>query len=304
MQRALAILIITIVVFGATAFGQHASPPKVNWIEKPTGEDIAEFYPETAAEQGVNGGVLLCCQPQIDGRVKCAPGFETPSSFGFGSAAMKVSRAFKMSDADAALWQQANKLVEIRLQFNIAESQPPSLGAETGKLPKDVTGICAKVTQEQINTASAALDQVQPNVNWITKPNGNDFARFYPIQASRDGVSGAAVLCCLPEDDGHVKCASVVDGPKGYEFGEAAVRISREFQMSSEDVARWRRKNEFVEIPIRFVIYDSPDAVNAVLTKFMTAAKGICAKVAQSQLQRVNPPAEPAGSPAPPANTE
>lgn len=299
MRRVLAFLIIAILTFGASAWAQEAQLPKLNWIEKPTGDDIVRYYPEIAAEQRVNGAVLLCCQPQADGRVNCAPGVESPMGFEFGLAAMQVARGFKMSAADAAFWLQRNELVGIRLRFKIAEPQAAEAGTEGSTLPKDTKGICAKITQEQISKANEALEQAVPKVVWTKKPDGNTFSKYYPVYAATKGVSGAAVLCCLPEDDGHLRCTSAVDVPKPYNFGEAAVRVSRSFIMSQADVQLWRQRNEFIEIPLRFLIGGRSPKVDAALSEFSARAKGICAKIAQAQISAAQTPEVPISQPQP-----
>jgi len=67
------------------------------WSSRPSGEDVARFYPERAQRQGREGRVALDCQVTAKGAVAgCVVVSEEPQGFGFGEAALKLSRLFKM----------------------------------------------------------------------------------------------------------------------------------------------------------------------------------------------------------------
>ncbi len=67
------------------------------WIERPNGRDFAREYPERALEREREGRVVLDCVVNADGRISCAVASEDPSGWGFGSAAVRISRSFRMS---------------------------------------------------------------------------------------------------------------------------------------------------------------------------------------------------------------
>jgi len=80
------------------------APPKPpaaispNWLRKPSGEELARAYPDRAMRLGVEGSATLACAVTAQGGVRdCRVAAESPENFGFGEAALKLSRYFRMS---------------------------------------------------------------------------------------------------------------------------------------------------------------------------------------------------------------
>ena len=70
----------------------------VSWIRKPTGQEMAGVYPEGAQRRGVGGAATLTCLVSAEGYVRaCQVSAETPATAGFGAAALKLARYFRMS---------------------------------------------------------------------------------------------------------------------------------------------------------------------------------------------------------------
>ncbi|MBC6982719.1 TonB family protein [Caulobacter sp. 17J80-11] len=78
-----------------------APPPVIanpKWISKPTSDQMARWYPLGAIEKEVSGRVVMKCRVTATGSVgNCAVTSEDPAGYGFGDAAIKLSRYFKMS---------------------------------------------------------------------------------------------------------------------------------------------------------------------------------------------------------------
>jgi protein TonB len=77
-------------------------PPPVivspNWLRKPTGEEMANVYPERQVRLGIGGSATLACQVTASGTVQnCRVASETPPDNDFGKAALKLARFFRMS---------------------------------------------------------------------------------------------------------------------------------------------------------------------------------------------------------------
>ena len=79
------------------------SPPRPSiitqpdWVKKPSGEDVSRYYPDRAQRLEQGGRVTLNCTVRANGTVtNCAVQSENPSDMGFGEAAIKLSRLFKM----------------------------------------------------------------------------------------------------------------------------------------------------------------------------------------------------------------
>ncbi len=67
-----------------------------DWVHKPSGEDFAKYYPDRALRMNVNGRVTLHCVVNAKGLLDCNVVSEDPQDQDFGSAALKISKLFKM----------------------------------------------------------------------------------------------------------------------------------------------------------------------------------------------------------------
>lgn len=69
-----------------------------NWISRPSGEQMARYYPRRALEREIEGRAVLQCAVAASGRVfGCSVAGETPAGAGFGGAALELARFFRMS---------------------------------------------------------------------------------------------------------------------------------------------------------------------------------------------------------------
>jgi protein TonB len=67
-----------------------------DWSQKPSADDMARYYPERAQRLNVTGRAELACTVLANGKVNCDVASEDPPDQGFGDAAMKLSKLFKM----------------------------------------------------------------------------------------------------------------------------------------------------------------------------------------------------------------
>ena len=68
------------------------------WISRPSADQVSRYYPSRAIATGKTGSVLLQCGVSAKGAVTaCSVISETPADYGFGAAALKLSRYFRMS---------------------------------------------------------------------------------------------------------------------------------------------------------------------------------------------------------------
>ena len=69
-----------------------------NWVARPSAEDMARYYPSRAIDRDLSGAATLRCTVSARGDVGgCIVMSETPAGLGFGDAALKLSRFFKLS---------------------------------------------------------------------------------------------------------------------------------------------------------------------------------------------------------------
>lgn len=68
------------------------------WIRRPTGDQLMQAYPDRALNGGVAGSATLSCGVRADGSmVGCSVVSESPGGYGFGRAALGLSRNFRIS---------------------------------------------------------------------------------------------------------------------------------------------------------------------------------------------------------------
>ena len=70
---------------------------------------------------------------------------------------------------------------------------------------------------------------VVSNPQWVRRPR--DLARYYPPRALERGMEARVVMDCAVSVQGMLNCSVVSETPENWGFGEAARRISRDYQM-------------------------------------------------------------------------
>lgn len=68
------------------------------WLRRPGSDELARFYPDRAARLERSGSASITCAVTAAGAVTgCRVVSETPDNLGFGEAALKLARFFRMS---------------------------------------------------------------------------------------------------------------------------------------------------------------------------------------------------------------
>lgn len=76
-------------------------PPVIRnpaWQDRPTAEEMARHYPESAIRRGIQGQATISCAVTARGALTaCRVVSETPAEERFGAAALKLARYFRLS---------------------------------------------------------------------------------------------------------------------------------------------------------------------------------------------------------------
>jgi protein TonB len=92
-----------------------------NWLSRPSADLMAQYYPERALNAGIAGSAILQCSVTAKGQLTgCSVASETPPNAGFGSAAQKLSRYFRMSPKTEDGQPVEGGVVRIPLRFSPA----------------------------------------------------------------------------------------------------------------------------------------------------------------------------------------
>lgn len=74
-----------------------------------------------------------------------------------------------------------------------------------------------------------------PQPQWLSRPSGEDIARLYPPKARERVLSGRVVLACVISASGRLQdCRVVEETPRGYGFGEAALRAAGRYVVRAD----------------------------------------------------------------------
>jgi protein TonB len=102
------------------------------------------------------------------------------------------------------------------------------------------------------NPPPAPVAAVITDPHWIKRPNGRDFERYYPSRALEREKEGKVVLNCVVQANGSISCSVSEESPEGWGFGDAAIKISRSFQMSPRLENGQPTEGGRVSVPIVF----------------------------------------------------
>ncbi|PZO51419.1 MAG: hypothetical protein DCF16_11495 [Alphaproteobacteria bacterium] len=98
----------------------------VEWLERPDSARISLLYPAEAFRQGLSGQAVLDCIVNAGGQLACLILSEEPAGQGFGEAAIRASRFFRMAPQTRDGQRTAGGRVRIPIRFAFTPPSAPS----------------------------------------------------------------------------------------------------------------------------------------------------------------------------------
>jgi TonB family protein len=96
-----------------------------DWLNKPSAEDLARFYPKAASKKGLDGRATIRCSVNAEGLlVDCAAISEDPAGEGFGDAAVAMASKFKMRPMTKDGVPVTGGIVRIPMRFVLPKPEP------------------------------------------------------------------------------------------------------------------------------------------------------------------------------------
>jgi len=198
----------------------------VEWLKKPTPQDLRAVFPTEAYKKGTSGWAIIDCVATVQGRLtECVPIDEFPAGLEFGGAAIALTPQFVMKPATLN-GTPVQSIVRMPINFTLFGPMP----------------------------VSESKRVAPPNLPWIEAPSYADVAAAYPPKAREQKVAGRATVSCAMTREGRLThCETLTANPRGYGFDTAAKTLAKRFRLevrSPADAAAAR--DLIVHLPVTF----------------------------------------------------
>jgi hypothetical protein len=242
LTRSSLLLFTLMIVSALVAQPGHADPiPERGdvppaFIQRPSGADFIQFYPPAALAQSVVGGALLDCTVGLDTVVSCSILNQYPTGWGFGDAALAVSRAFRASPRMIDGRPVAGGRIRIPLRFTMTQERE----AVDPAYPVELRDYLERNPWPDLP-------------RWSDTPNSETVDAYYPVASKRAGERGRGVLSCRVKTDRTLACTISDERPANRGFGAAALSLSTKFIVYEDDTSFIERHRVApFKLPINF----------------------------------------------------
>lgn len=202
---------------------------EIRWLSRPSGGDIAKYYPDSASRRGISGWMLLVCGVKIDGRLtRCRAAAEAPTGQNFGKAGLAMSKLFQMTPMTPSGRSVEGAVVQIPLTMTMDGAIPPQTArpGDPGMLVEVLQGgetrgrpsfACPTTAAPELRCGARVL-------NWAQGVSVHQMSDL--IRRARTGIS--LVECHIGPAGGLETCAVGGKGPP--EIGADLLLIAQRFK--------------------------------------------------------------------------
>lgn len=260
----------------------------IGWVRRPIGDGIARFYPDRAQRLQKGGMATIGCRVTATGALEaCEVLLEDPADLGFGEAALRLSRLYKMRLQDPDGAPTEGRTVRIPIVFELLETPLGSGDLEPATRPPTAAEAAS------INARLKAMDD--PDAPMLSAPGSSSL----PSTAGTTSVKYASSLSGAQScQDFESVAPDVIDAST---LIAGAVRQTKgEFETREEFQARYGRElvgslggANFIAIKIPSssgdLTYDADRTVFSVSSYAIESAinTAICGRVYCSSLSGV-----------------
>lgn len=212
----------------------------VDWVRRPSGDDVESFYPRAARNIALSGRATVQCTVGVDGKTKdCSVLAESPAGVGFGEATIRIlNRAqFRPRLVDG---RPAESMVRVPFRFVLAEDGDVFLEVAV----------------------------------WGRAPTWEAVQALTPENLDTEGLVN---LICEFNDQGvPSSCGVGSERPEGFGLGDTAEKLAREFVLADPDGSGVPARQKAAQIPIRFQPFDpEPEPRRVTRPAWVEAPSGV-----------------------------
>jgi TonB family protein len=186
------------------------------WLEEPNAAAFRENYPSQAADQAVEGFATIECFVRLDNRLDCSVTAEGPASWGFGDAALAISRTFRVGPARVDGVAVEGGRIRRTIRFVLPETD------WRDQLPPEFRAYADSLAPPELPT-------------WAEAPTSSMVVAATPEAARTVGTQGRGELSCRVAPDRRLNCEPLLEMPRGSGFANAAMALAPHFRIVSGD---------------------------------------------------------------------
>lgn len=241
---AVALALITVPAGSAGQTAGQSNPPVVtnpDWISRPTGQDLARYFPPGAIQAGVGGRVVMACVVAVNGFLtRCHIISEDPPGIGFGPATLALAPLFQMRPRTVDGVSQEGAGVHIPVVW--ATGSGGRATAYERRRAERAQQFARTDTATPRNPQSALI--VRPP--WLAAPTAAEVA------AVRVADGNVTMRCSVQTDGWLHQCRALAERPTGTGLGSAAEQLGVRFRLDLAAVEGAAGSMAEVDVPVAF----------------------------------------------------